>query len=90
MAVSRSKTAHGMTNERALLARFLEPLLDGRDEVSGNVVADGAVFELETFLHFFGILGERLKTTNNLRHTTCDERRWRLEKKPTPTLPYCP
>jgi hypothetical protein len=79
-----------MTNEGPLLARFLESLLDGRDEVAGNVVADGAVFELETFLHFFGILGERLKTTNDLRTATCDERCRRLENKSTPTLPYCP
>ena len=79
-----------MTNEGPLLARFLESLLDGRDEVAGNVVADGAVFELETFLHFFGILGERLKTTDDLRTATCDERCRRLENKSTPTLPYCP
>jgi hypothetical protein len=41
-------------------------------------------------LHFFGILGERLKTTNDLRTATCDERCRQLENKSTPTLPYCP
>ena len=67
MASSRSQPTDGVSDQRPLLASLLEPLLDCRNKVSRNVVANGAVVELEAFLDLVGGFGQRLEATDNLR-----------------------
>lgn len=72
---ARSQPADGVTDERPFFARFLEALLDRRNEVARDVVSDGAVFKLKAFLHLLGAFGERLKAANDLRSAGRDARR---------------
>lgn len=64
-----------MSNQRPFFARFLEALLDSRNKVTGNVVADGAVLKLEAgFLDLIGAFGQRLKASNDLTGAGRDAR----------------
>jgi hypothetical protein len=85
-----------MANERSLFAGFFEALLDGRDEVAGNVVSNSAVLKFKAFLHLFDAFREGLEAAYDLksaardigvaRDMTCDE----MPVIRALTFPYCP
>ena len=80
-----------MPNQRPLLARLFEPLLNSRNEVARNVVADGAVFKLKPFLHLLSAFRQRLEATDDLSRV-CVLRAALEDGKATSqrTFPYCP
>jgi hypothetical protein len=99
IAHSRSEPTHGMPDERSFFTGLLEALLNGGDEIAWNVVSNGAIFKLKTFLDLVGAFGERLKATYNLNSAardiqdknatdTCDFSRDCKCLMPTLTFPY--